>query len=535
MEEQLLIPHALEDSLLDAPDHAQMAAISSLAAALFHNQHLVSTLFWQGASDNKISAMAAAVASKIQNNNNQESSSDNAFTSDPVEIIPPDVLHPSLQAFNINKFILTQIDRDRALEYLDSDSQHLSRLFDRRTQCLKLLLDALSKAMQRFKNAHLYSGRKKNAAASTGSTQVTSIPPMLRWGILSVFPLIHSVGHLEELKGGQSMLKSNCIQIMVQILQSSPPLALQMEPQETMDQMFSLLKSFDETFSGQASSAMLGLALHRGRLRHILDALIPLIQGGSCAVDVHTYVHQLSDYGSDRIVACVPESIGDIISWHHHPCSESIKDFMVPEPQLHYSTMCCDGSFLYIHKSSGLVKIGSGVTGTLMGNIYSINTSFRIGEKGQLVYLNDFILYRSLKMKDGVLGLKVCPNTLQEFGTVVFADPTYSARDYSHMMTDGSSIYFLNVIDQECGQCSLDSFTVSDDVAHFRSSVSLPAGWTQFPFHRRGWNTERNPLFHFFVGQKVDAKDSVSKWCPATVVKVTSSRVLVHYDGWSSK
>ena len=39
----------------------------------------------------------------------------------------------------------------------------------------------------------------------------------------------------------------------------------------------------------------------------------------------------------------------------------------------------------------------------------------------------------------------------------------------------------------------------------------------------------------FFVGKKLDARDSVNSWCSASVVQVAASRVLIRYDGWSSK
>lgn len=46
---------------------------------------------------------------------------------------------------------------------------------------------------------------------------------------------------------------------------------------------------------------------------------------------------------------------------------------------------------------------------------------------------------------------------------------------------------------------------------------------------------ERRSPFQYHVGQKLDAKDSVNQWYPASVVQMTSSRVLVHYQGWASK
>jgi hypothetical protein len=39
----------------------------------------------------------------------------------------------------------------------------------------------------------------------------------------------------------------------------------------------------------------------------------------------------------------------------------------------------------------------------------------------------------------------------------------------------------------------------------------------------------------FEVNQKIDCKDSVNKWLPAQVVSVSDGRILVHYEGWTTK
>jgi len=39
----------------------------------------------------------------------------------------------------------------------------------------------------------------------------------------------------------------------------------------------------------------------------------------------------------------------------------------------------------------------------------------------------------------------------------------------------------------------------------------------------------------FEIGQWVDAKDTTNKWLCAQVVKMTASKVWVHFDGWADK
>lgn len=412
---------------------------------------------------------------------------------------------------------------------------HTSKLFNRRKECLNLLLQALHDSMIRFRNAHEYAESKRKIEKNVGfeqprSESTSSIPPILRWGILSMFPLIESIGTLETIQHGKSSLKESCITILLSILKNSSPLSLESENSETIDHMFKLVKSVE---SEDASGALIGLALQRGKLSRILDSITFLLQP-EVKVDVEAYVRQLQTYGAEKQTTCVPENTSDILSWHHHPYTDSTKDFLVREPQLHYSSIACDGKYLFIHKHSGIVKIGTGNSGTLMGHVYKF-THYRKGEQGHLVFYKDLLLYRITGMRDSDFAFVICRNTLQEISCIQFRDMPVTSKSLSHLMSDGAHLYILSTTDTEIGAFTLITYILEDEFAvQIRSTPLLP-GFTQFPFDRRSWNTERSPSFHFFVGQKVDAKDSVSKWCPATVVKVTSSRVLVHYDGWSSK
>ena len=37
------------------------------------------------------------------------------------------------------------------------------------------------------------------------------------------------------------------------------------------------------------------------------------------------------------------------------------------------------------------------------------------------------------------------------------------------------------------------------------------------------------------VGDLVDARDGVGKWCESTVMAIRGAEVLIHYNGWKSK
>lgn len=42
-----------------------------------------------------------------------------------------------------------------------------------------------------------------------------------------------------------------------------------------------------------------------------------------------------------------------------------------------------------------------------------------------------------------------------------------------------------------------------------------------------------NPYANLKAGHYIDARDTVSNWCVAEVLKIDSSEVKVSYDGWS--
>lgn len=124
-DEPLQLLSSVEENLLDFPDQVSTAALTSLTTACFQNQYLLSNLYWQAASDAKISAITAAVVSKQQKESSSDENSDNASSvTDPIELIPPDVLSPGDKQKSIER-ILSNIyrgsDREKTLEFLDSE------------------------------------------------------------------------------------------------------------------------------------------------------------------------------------------------------------------------------------------------------------------------------------------------------------------------------------------------------------------------------------------------------------------------------
>lgn len=65
------------------------------------------------------------------------------------------------------------------------------------------------------------------------------------------------------------------------------------------------------------------------------------------------------------------------------------------------------------------------------------------------------------------------------------------------------------------------------------STLRLPAEYRPEPI--RVWTEGTNSppgSRRFFVGQWIDALDTVHKWLEATVIAVNGDRVYIHYNGW---
>lgn len=153
------------------------------------------------------------------------------------------------------------------------------------------------------------------------------------------------------------------------------------------------------------------------------------------------------------------------------------------------------------------------------GHVYASNASYRCGGEGWLVYASGSLYFRSVNFVDGTLCEQVSPETLQL--TRVVKHHLAAARKYAHMCSDGRALFFVTVLDDRIHQLGVDVFAVprtrfsslarernevclhelsvllsteravfvclpfhSSQDAMFVRSVTLPAGWTQFPSAR---------------------------------------------------
>eukprot|EP01083_Nonionella_stella_P066612 175578_1 len=413
------------------------------------------------------------------------------------------------------------------------------------------------------------------------------IPPSLRFGVLSMFPLIETIAKIEQTSCLQPELKSKTLKILLNILQTSPPLALEAEQGDTFDDMMYLLESesaasettdtpagrpqSNEHKSAQSGertagrgyarigvrqsellSARIGLALQRGSLKSILASLLPLLRQTSAGVDVSAYVLQLLDYQKHLTQPQLlfrEELILD--SWSHESSSKSPNDVGLVPARASYARITSDGRFLYVDKASGLYKIGTGLWGTIRGKIYR-HRALVSSDFGWIVSWRDTLIYRSRAAEFPKIGTELCTETLKTISVFVSLRANLKRiPEYCHLTTDGHSLLLLRRVN---GDFFVDFYVElsSEDAASRKlprensegariryvkcvRSVSLPPGWTQLPEKRYHEVDPDKLTSRFCVGQKVDAKDPLDKWYHATVMNVTPSRVFVSYDDWSSK
>ncbi len=60
-----------------------------------------------------------------------------------------------------------------------------------------------------------------------------------------------------------------------------------------------------------------------------------------------------------------------------------------------YSATACDGTFLFLHHSGGLLKIGTGFNDTIRGHIYGSNSHFAPDQRLSLAFLKGHLFYRA--------------------------------------------------------------------------------------------------------------------------------------------
>lgn len=255
-------------------------------------------------------------------------------------------------------------------------------------------------------------------------------------------------------------MSATILQTLNGILRELPPLSLSAEPADCLLSFHTyavIIMRSDINFNfrylrsvimsttenkQEALEAIIGLALAQGSLTAILSALslllvpqnpqtksvcifksapylsiLQLLQTnlGEKGLRMAPYIRQLSNWkvdlalsplARDQLIATWP------ISWNDN-ISESSLSFM-SSPSTTTSSITTDGSYLYLHDSCGLAKIGTGLQGTVQGRVYARVSDWFPGEKSWMACVQDKIYYRSHSVEPASL-VVIETSTLEVF------------------------------------------------------------------------------------------------------------------------
>jgi hypothetical protein len=97
--------------------------------------------------------------------------------------------------------------------------------------------------------------------------------------------------------------------------------------------------------------------------------------------------------------------------------SQLIIKSLPPNSESKFVTVATDGSFLYVHSTAGLAKLGTGYNGTIQGHLYACKPRYRVLEKPWMACVGTRLYMRSPAMAPDCLVVLDC-STLEEVGNV---------------------------------------------------------------------------------------------------------------------
>lgn len=320
----------------------------------------------------------------------------------------------------------------------------------------KVLSDAIKKKHDSSNNIRLMEIGK--IGVEDGSPEGEQCPnPTLRIVVLSIFPLIKSLSRTDP------ELKREVLQILANTLHSLPLLSLQNEPGDCLGSFRDLVQSMTSSMAarspseqGDAVSALVGLALHQGRLSHILSSVVTMLGLDECTregctapinrsrakkrklsspttkkdspkitLSIDPFLRLLAAFRPKNELP-IADSSSFICSWHHHSPNLSTKGVhafssCLAKHDSYYrlsgtrsskfqtvESVASDGYFLYLYSSWGFLKVGSGKHGTLVGHVYKSkmrassksdesNVSTALHVQGAILYTSRHLLFISWK------------------------------------------------------------------------------------------------------------------------------------------
>lgn len=310
--------------------------------------------------------------------------------------------------------VLHRLGRELAALGVSADAS-FQTLAEKRT----IVLDSVFSAYEsEFRARHMASARRH---------QKDNIHPIIKIGVQSgVFIM------LSLLKDAAVNNHSLCLQILdyltAQIAQVGPMVFSQDEPSGRMDlpapeltgQAFDAVHDalFSVAVSNQTPSSiktrclelLVSVAVSRGSLSILLSVLKLLLfeVEGKDLVNVRQTLHVLRSV-RHRVYMDLPSEK-----------SEDVRiSFSDSEHQAtgHHTSIATDGSYIYVHSSMGLMKIGTGANGTSPGYVYAHIRGYRAKETSSMVCVGDKLYYRSPAVVPAAM-IVISTRYLQEIGDI---------------------------------------------------------------------------------------------------------------------
>ncbi|KAG5884565.1 hypothetical protein JTB14_006591 [Gonioctena quinquepunctata] len=263
-------------------------------------------------------------------------------------------------------------------------------------------------------------------------------------GLRSVFELI------KESRITHPVLCTKALNALLNILQGQAPEAMKFEPPEVIDSLFDLLLDLatlhgpessvpndGSHFTAVACACLLSLVVVRGDTGKYLSAAAALLM---CPRALSLQNIQMPAVLSSLQKSVHGVLLGKIVrpAWITHgvPATSKIESFSVKLPNellnhhMKMKSLTCDGQYLYLYTSRGLLKIGSGYGGTIKGHVVLWKPDFYPNDNGSLVFC------------DGNLYLKLCGRRGGEFLVVERSNLLISASVPLHNRDSSATVVF---------------------------------------------------------------------------------------------
>lgn len=274
--------------------------------------------------------------------------------------------------------------------------------------------------------------------------------------VVTFLPMIQIFSKLED-----PLFQSLCFEtlnMIINVLKTQPAFSLSREPSECMnsyrDFIYSLVinESLEKSRRLASIHALILLAVNRGRPADLLHTVNMLFKSeihigneleiDQYAVDVDGLMNQLSSYCPSSSLPILKETYDlpfRMEAFARYKQANAKSNF--------YSSIACDGSYLYILNEVSLSKIGTGFGGTIKGLTYQSNSQLKVQRSvgsiawvdGKLYILEHSDLSGDEKQKRELVVIRVDCVNLKILEPMKILD-TY-CMDESSLISDGNLLY----------------------------------------------------------------------------------------------